>query len=236
MTQALVINASPNRGNGNTARLLGRFTAGLSAAGATVETINVYDLNVKPCLGCFTCWVKTPGECVQRDDMDTVLPKLAEADIVVFGTPVYVDGMSGPLKTLVDRLLPVVQAFVELREGRIRHIPRPGSRNPSFVLAATSGFPEPETFDPLIGHVKAMCKNLSWHYAGALTVPGGLRRDAVEKVGRAAAEAGKQVVELGEILGETEAEMRRHQIRVNRYVHRDNAAFRKRLQEVVEKQ
>ena len=58
-------------------------------AGAEVQVYYTKKLNIKPCQGEFDCWLKTPGKCFQEDDMEMLLPKLAEADIQVFATCVY---------------------------------------------------------------------------------------------------------------------------------------------------
>ncbi|MHA2273735.1 MAG: flavodoxin family protein, partial [Candidatus Hodarchaeales archaeon] len=90
--QVLAFNSSPRKDKGGTAAILTPFLEGMKDAGANVELIYVRDLEIGPCRGCYTCWTKSPGKCVQKDDMVEILPKLASADIVVFATPVYVDG------------------------------------------------------------------------------------------------------------------------------------------------
>ncbi len=101
---------------GNTATILNPFLEGMKEAGAEVELFYTSKLNIHPCTGEFNCWLKTPGECLHNDDMKMLYPKIAEADIMVFATPVYVDGVTGPMKNFIDRLLPGIHPFFELRE------------------------------------------------------------------------------------------------------------------------
>ena len=126
--KVLAFNCSPKMDKGATALILNPFLEGMREAGVEVELFYTKKLEVNPCQGCFNCWLKTPGKCFQKDDMQMVLAKLREADIWVFGTPVYVDGVSGPMKNLMDRMLPLLQPFIELRDGHCRHPKREGAK------------------------------------------------------------------------------------------------------------
>lgn len=55
-------------------------------------------------MACYGC--KKSGVCVQKDDVDLILEKMANADVIVLATPVYYYSMTGQLKTLIDRTLP----------------------------------------------------------------------------------------------------------------------------------
>lgn len=82
-----------------------------------VELFYSSKLKVSPCLGDFNCWIRTPSKSAQNDDMNAIVPEIGQADIVVFAAPVYVDGMPGPMKNIVDRLIPLLESDTELREG-----------------------------------------------------------------------------------------------------------------------
>ena len=68
--KVLAFNASPRKEQSTSDIIMNLFLDGAKEAGAETENHYVVDLNIKGCIGCFTCWTKTPGECVQRDDMD----------------------------------------------------------------------------------------------------------------------------------------------------------------------
>lgn len=207
--QVLVLNSSPHREKGGTGAVLNPFVEGMKEAGADVELIYVHKLTIKPCRGCYTCWTKTPGKCVQKDDMSEILTKLASADIVVYATPVYVDGMTGTMKVLLDRSLPLIKGVWEIREDHCRH-PRRDTKEGKVILVSACGFPELDTFDPLIEHMKAMCKNMDREYIGAVVRPNAWALSMLERKGieiddvlRAIKEAGSQIVEEGEISSKT---------------------------------
>ncbi len=77
---------------------------GAQETGHDVERIFFHDKKINYCLGCGSCY-KT-NKCVQKDDMAEVLDKMVEADVLVFGTPVYFYTIDAQLKTLIDRTVP----------------------------------------------------------------------------------------------------------------------------------
>ena len=237
MANVLVINASPKKEKSNTSLILNPFLDGMKEAGAQVELFYTRDLEIKPCTGEFHCWVKHPGECYQQDDMQQLYPKLQAADILVFATPVYVDGIAGPLKNFIDRMIPLVEPMFELREGHCRHPPREGVKEGKLVLVSNCGFWELDNFDPLVVHMKALCKNVSRTFAGALLRPHGsalsymLRSGLpVDDVSKAARKAGRQLVRNGQISEEIQQTVSRELLPLDMYVERVNAGFKAALE------
>ncbi len=117
-------------------------------------------------------------QCAQKDDMKSLLPLVAQSDLLMLVTPIYVDGMTGPMKIFIDRLIALLKWEVEVHDGRVRHPTKEGVKDGFIGLISASAFPEPETFEPLLAHVKAICRNLGRDYAGEIIVPasGYLRR------------------------------------------------------------
>jgi multimeric flavodoxin WrbA len=227
--KATVINASPMMDKGNTAAILIPFLDGMRAAGAEIQVYYTKQINIKPCQGEFNCWLKTPGKCFQEDDMEMLLSELAEADIQVFATPVYVDGMAGPLKNLLDRMIPLVSPSIELRNGHCRHPLRKGNNTGQVVLVSNCGFWEMDNFDPLLAHIKAICRNMNREFAGALLRPHGpvlevmaSKGAPVNDVFEAAREAGRQLVQEGEMSSQTLATVSRPLVPLEAYLQRAN--------------
>ena len=234
--KVLAFNSSPRMDKGNTALILTPFLDGMKEGGAEVELFYTKKLNINPCQGCFTCWLKTPGVCFQKDDMQMLHPKLREADIWVLATPLYVDGMIGPMKNLLDRLIPLVQPFIELRDGHCRH-PLREARDPGkVVLVSNAGFWEMDNFDPLLVHVRAMCKNMGTEFAGALLRPHGEILKPLMEMGRSpddvfetAREAGRQLVEEGKMSPETLSIVSRELAPRESYLRGANRVFQQAL-------
>ena len=117
----LAISASPTMEKSNTSMILDPFLEGARDAGADVEVLYTKNLDIKPCLGCLYCWVKVPGKCCRKDDMEGVLKKMDQADVLVAATPLYVDGMAAPLKNVFDRSVPDAVPYFEIFDGHCRH-------------------------------------------------------------------------------------------------------------------
>ena len=99
----VIILVGSMRENGNTRILAERFAEGASENNS-VGVISVADHRVNPCIGCNRCYSSEGNACFQRDGMDEIYPKLAEADVLVISSPVYFYGISAELKAVVDRL------------------------------------------------------------------------------------------------------------------------------------
>ena len=66
--------------------------------------ICVKNQKIKHCIGCFTCWTKTPGNCIHKDDMTKELfPKWLKSDLVVYATPLYHYTVNAEMKAFIDR-------------------------------------------------------------------------------------------------------------------------------------
>lgn len=108
MTKALFVNGSPRK-NGNTAQLLRKAMEGAVDAGSEVEMINLYErnLNYKGCMSCFACKIKggRKGVCSFRDDLQPIMEKAVEADVLVCGAPVYCGYPTANLRAFMERLI-----------------------------------------------------------------------------------------------------------------------------------
>lgn len=141
----LVINGSPKDGKSNTYRLTTAFLEGIKQERQDifVKELSVSNLNIKPCVGCFSCWNKTPGQCCIQDDMGQVIQDILWADITVWSFPLYYYSVPGSLKNLIDRQLPMVLPFMEETEGQIGnggHPYRYDMSKKKTVVISTCGF------------------------------------------------------------------------------------------------
>lgn len=145
----LVINGSPKGSRSNSYKLTKAFLEGMELGGqkagekVQTEEIQVSRLELKPCLGCFSCWDKTPGQCCIQDDMAEVITKLLWADVTIWSFPLYYYTVPGGLKNLIDRQLPMVLPFMAEREDQIgkgTHLSRYDMSGKKTVVISTCGF------------------------------------------------------------------------------------------------
>ena len=146
----LAINSSPRSGGqSKTEMMLNHLVEGMRDTGAEVDVANLREKKIKNCSGCFTCWTKTPGQCIHKDDMTMELfPKWLEADVVVYATPLYYHTMNAAMSTFKERTLPAIQPFFEQDDdGKTFHPLR--NKVPAAVWLSVCGFPDESEFDAL---------------------------------------------------------------------------------------
>ncbi|MBN2396089.1 MAG: flavodoxin family protein [Candidatus Atribacteria bacterium] len=101
-----------------------------------VHSYNLYQMNIAPCMGCFACWIDTPGECIINDDGRLIAKELMQHDAVIFLSPVTFGGYSFELKKAVDRFIPNVMPFFRINQNEIHHIPR-YQKYPNLIFIGT---------------------------------------------------------------------------------------------------
>ena len=101
MKRVIVISTSLRHGS-NSDILADKFVEGALSAGNNVEKISLAGKEIQFCRGCFAC--QKLGRCVIKDDVNDIMAKVLEADVVCWATPIYYYEMSGQMKTLIDRL------------------------------------------------------------------------------------------------------------------------------------
>ena len=143
----LAINGSPKGKQSNTWRLTSSFIEGITAQeedahgqAPTVDALSVGALDIKPCRGCFSCWSKTPGKCCIHDDMQEIIERILQADVVIWSFPLYYFGLPGPLKNLIDRQLPMSLPFMSAEAENGGHPSRYDMSGKRTVVISTCGF------------------------------------------------------------------------------------------------
>lgn len=229
----LALNGSPRGENGNTEVILKPFLKGAEEAGAEIETVYLKDKDIKHCIGCFTCWTKTPGKCIHKDDMEELLGKISEADIMVYATPLYYYTVTGIMKDFMDRMLPLNNKEI-IKVGENYSHPRRFKRETPIktVLISNCGFPGHNNFSGLVETFKVMTKG---SLAGTILCTEGGPLQAInadEKLKKLYADffsalesAGKEIVKEGHIEAETQAELDKERIDPELYIKIANGSW-----------
>lgn len=167
------------------------LVAELHDRGWQVRPFVLHELEIGHCLGCFGCWVRTPGECLIDDVAREIAQEVITGQLLVYLTPVTFGGYSSELKKAVDRLICLVSPFFELIGGEIHHKKR-YDRYPSLLglgLVENGDGESGEIFARLIGR-NALNFHVPAHAAGVLR-----RRQEAEEV-QAAVRGLLQAVEV----------------------------------------
>ena len=206
--KVLALNSSPRKeGQSKTEMMLTHLVNGMQAAGAEIETVHLRDKTIRYCAGCFSCWTKTPGICIHKDDMTKELfPKWLAADLVVYASPLYHYHLNAAMKTFIERTLPVLEPFLLQRGDETHHPLR--SQPPMAVFLSVAGFPEDEVFSQLSAWVQyifgrhgAVAAEIYRPAAEAMT--NAPYRDKAKDILAATAQAGREIVESRQVGPET---------------------------------
>ena len=145
----LLINGSPKGKRSNSLKLAYSFIEGFKNGctndeeSLSIDELHVASMNIAACKGCFACWQKTPGICCIKDDMQTVIEKLIDADLILWSFPLYYFNVPGILKNLIDRQLPMSLPFMSSKQdgyGSGNHDSRYDMEGKRHVLISTCGF------------------------------------------------------------------------------------------------
>jgi multimeric flavodoxin WrbA len=125
------------------------------AEGAGYRFIDLASAEMHPCIGCFKCWLRTPGECVYRDEASRIVREIVNADRVLFLCPVTWGSYSPAVKTLLDRSICRVLPFFEIYKGETHHPARYEHSPETWLVGYGGELSEPEIslFEKLGGNL-----------------------------------------------------------------------------------
>ena len=171
----VVLTGSPRRG-GNSAYLAEQFIKGARESGHDIYRYDCAFRQVEPCRACNRCGMD--GPCVIKDDFDELRPRLVEADMVVFATPMYYFGMSAQMKRVIDRFYAI--------NGQIKGASKKAA---SLMTYADTSAKEAE---PMLVHYRTLTDYLGWNSVGEVVAAGVWTAGSVRNT-----EYGEQAYQLG---------------------------------------
>lgn len=173
--KTLILTASPRR-KGNTNSLTDSFCSEL----AEYDRINLYDLQIEPCLACRKCQANPDKPaCARSDDlqgrdcaqMEGLFDRILEADLIVLATPVYSWYCTPPMKALLDRCVYALNKYYGVPEKDGTGENERGSSlwaGKKLALIATCGYAPEKGADLLIEGLKRYSKHSQLEFMGAL--------------------------------------------------------------------
>ena len=239
----LAINGSPRGERSNTQTILTSFLKGAAAAGAETETVLLAEKTIHPCKGCWACWIKTPGKCIQKDDMESLLPKMWGCDLLILASPLYVDCVSAQLKSFMDRMLPGIQpTFLKINDVW-RHPLRFGTP-PKIGVICNSGFPQMEHFQVVHHLFERVVLNMHTEIVMEIFRPGGeilrarnlLLKPLILKYKKLLEKAGREVVREGRLSKKLKEQLELDIVSPDTYIKNANSYWEKQLAKLEEKE
>jgi multimeric flavodoxin WrbA len=209
----LAFNSSPRgKEESKTELVLQKFLEGARRAGAEAETLYLRDYRIRHCLGCFGCWFKTPGRCIQEDDMTGELyERFVDAEVAVLASPLYHYNLNARMKVFIERTLPMILPEFVDRGARTGH-PLRVAQSPRIVALSVCAFPEMENFQALSLNLKmifgqSLIAEIYRHSSEFMDAPE--LASPVAKALDAVAQAGEELVRTGRVEPETQAALSR---------------------------
>ena len=148
----VILNGSPR--TANTAGMVDAFAEGAKEAGHQVEVLPVGRMKIAGCMGCEYCHGKGEGKCIQKDDMEKVMPAYLDADMVVFASPIYYFDVTAQLSAAIQRVYAIGKP--------------PKATKAALLLSSAS----PNPYNGAIGTYKDMVSFMGLEDAGVLTAAG----------------------------------------------------------------
>ena len=104
----LAICGAANKGRNTATMLKSAFDGAMSAPGASGETVYLYDLDFRGCVGCHSCKLLDESRfarCAVSDDLTPVLLKAIDADVLLIGSPIYYSDVTGETRSFLERYI-----------------------------------------------------------------------------------------------------------------------------------
>lgn len=87
----------------------------------TVKIIDTRDKKIAHCVGCNNCWLKTPGQCAIKDDYESLLREMVKVQNLWIISDTRFGFLDYKGKRVMDRIMPMLNMYVEFRDGWMRH-------------------------------------------------------------------------------------------------------------------
>ena len=149
----LGIATSPRKG-ANSQTLVEHILAGATSAGAKTELVRLCEKDIAPCTGCSSC--KSGDGCIIDDDMADLWDRMANADAIIIGSPVYWGRLNAQAYPFIDRF------YAHIKPDFTTDMPK----GKKIVLALTCGGMPPEALAPINAYVKTVFGYLGCTDAG----------------------------------------------------------------------
>lgn len=154
------------RARGNTIQLAEAFAKGAKEAGNEVELVSLMKKGVKGCLGCNACRYGKP--CIQKDAFNDLVPKIKEADCIVFASPLYFWTLSSRIKAFIERFYCIAEEDENPPLGRYEKYP---VKDCALLMTSADNFFW--TFEQAVSYYRfALIQYIGFHDKGMLLAGG----------------------------------------------------------------
>ncbi len=119
-----IFNGSPADHGGDFNAYLERLSGILRSpdgGGHLVQELKLRELNIKPCVGCFGCWLKTPGLCIHNDDSAVTCKAMVDSAFIIYASPLVMGFTSSLLRRAAEKVIVNLLPYFSVIKGEVRH-------------------------------------------------------------------------------------------------------------------
>jgi len=188
-----------------------------------------HKMKIGPCTSCWRCWQgRNKGECVQKDDFQSIYDVYKKCDYLIIAAPVYVFGFPATVKNVIDRFFVNLDSSQILMYNGLTNHPQRYAPKAKGVLVSTCGFPDMENFALMSEHFKKIMMHMGLTWAGEILIPSAGAANVPHLIDNnidAVKQAGAELVK-GTISPETMRTISDVPISKNDYREMTNASFK----------
>jgi multimeric flavodoxin WrbA len=116
-----ILNGNPDIVNQSFEGYIARLSRTLTAGGHQVTVLDLRDMDIRYCIGCFGCWVKKPGECLVADDAPEVCRAVINSDFMLWAAPLKMGYPGALLKKMMDKTIPLIHPYFAVVNNEAHH-------------------------------------------------------------------------------------------------------------------
>jgi multimeric flavodoxin WrbA len=136
----------------------------LEEEGHSVDNLFLREIEFSYCIGCFGCWVKTPGVCSSQDGSCEIRRAVIQSDFTLWAAPLRMGFPSALLKQALDKSIPLIHPYMVVDRGEAHHRPR-YDHYPRFGLLLD---PEQDTDERDLAIVEDIFSRIALNYKSRL--------------------------------------------------------------------
>ena len=119
-----ILNGNPDANDNVFDGYLKELSDALVSDSHIVAILDLREMDIRYCVGCFGCWLKTPGECVVADGSSDVCREFINSDFVLFASPIIMGFTSALIKKAHDKLIALLLPYIGVYRHGCHHVPR----------------------------------------------------------------------------------------------------------------
>jgi multimeric flavodoxin WrbA len=126
----------------------------------TVDLFNIRNMKISYCSGCFGCWTNTPGLCIYKDDMSSILRSMSKTDYTIYLSPLKAGFITSQTKKVMDRFIPSALPYIKIFDRECHHPMRYDNKQKLGLVILNDNNFEKEAYDLTVNVFDRFSRNM----------------------------------------------------------------------------